>query len=45
MTWADRYWKRVLWENPTLATFYGVHDHDDRLLGPRPKRSRPTGMI
>ncbi len=28
---ADRYWKRVLWENPTLATFYGVHDHDDRL--------------
>lgn len=28
---AQRYWDRVLAENPVLATFYGVHDHDDRI--------------
>ncbi|MCB1256934.1 MAG: DUF885 domain-containing protein [Microthrixaceae bacterium] len=28
---AAKYWERVLSANPTLATFYGVHDYDDRL--------------
>lgn len=28
---AAEYWERVLYQNPMLATFYGVHLHDDRL--------------